>query len=257
MIVLYATLDRNGWADRLGGWMLLVGIGPIAGAVLAALFVTTRLNRARVGGLARPLELAGFSMTPQPTTEEKAAFGAPLEAVMVALAFRYGSAGIQWFAVETRGSPPACLFEHEFVTGSGKSTQVHTHTVLVWPAQHPHLRMRDLATRRAFGLGRFSWLVRRTYQDRELKDQAFAALRARWVAFGSADTGKAFLLPPVPEHLKRAPAGEQWYVGEGVIACCFRGVLDGENISRFVQHARAVTLIDTADTAAGATTAGA
>lgn len=240
MSVLFATFSRNGLADRLGGWMLLVGVLPIVVSVLFALLITGRLNRSRIAGLARPLELAGFSLTPSPTSEEKIRFGALLEVLMNALAFRYGAAGIQWYAVETKNTPPALLFEHEYVTGSGKTTQVHNHTVLAWPATHSHLCLRALDASAAFGLGRFSWLVRRVYRDRELTDPAFADLRKHWTAFGSAETGKQFLTARVRGLLHRSPAGEQWYVGAGWLACCFRGTLDGENIESFLKHARAI-----------------
>jgi len=238
MSVLFATLSRNGWAERLGGWMVLVGVLPIAFSVLFALLITNRLNRARVASLVRPLELAGFSVTQSPSTDEKARFGASVEALMSALAFRYGAPGIQWFAVETRNTPPALLFEHEYVTGSGKSTQVHNHTVFAWPSSHPKLRSGPLAGRDAFGLGKFPWILRRIYKDRELDDPAFAELRKSWTAFGNAETGKLFLTDHVRNVLQQSPTGEQWFVGAGWIACCFRGTLDAENIELFLKHAR-------------------
>jgi hypothetical protein len=240
MSVLFATLSRNGWADRLGGWMLLVGVLPIAVSVAFALLITNRLNRSRIAGLVRPLELAGFAVTPSPTPEEKTHFGAPLEELMTALGFRYGVPGVQWYAIEPKITPAALLFEHEYVTGSGKSTQVHSHTVLAWPAAHPALRLHSLGTSPAFGLGRFSWWLRRVYKDREVTDPAFADLRKRWTMFGSAETGKQFLTEHVRSILQQSPAGEQWYVGAGWVVCCFRGTLDSENIESFLKHARAI-----------------
>lgn len=44
-----------------------------------------------------------------------------------------GAAGLEWIAMLPEGDEAMRLFEYEFTTGSGRSTQIHMYTLAGWP----------------------------------------------------------------------------------------------------------------------------
>ena len=235
-----ALLSRYGVYERLGIWSMAIGVLPLLIAFFVGWRVLARLNRERIGRIAAYLAERGFEVTEKPSDAERTAFAAPLEHLMATLELRYGAARIEWFAVQTAGPQKLRLFEHVFTTGSGKTTQVHQHTLLAWPAGHPDLREATLANAPWFMMTRYPWLKRRTVRDRELKDPAFADLAQRWSIFGASDTVRRFLKPAVRAKLQTSPQGESWSVGAGWICCSFNRTLDATNFDRFLRNGREI-----------------
>ena len=229
----------SGWQNRLGAWMfLIIGI-PFFLALFVGWRVMRRFNRQRIARLAGRLEGLGFPCRQDPSETTRTEFCTSFAHLLPYLGLTNGAAGVQWFAADLPHR--ALLFEHEYFTGSGKSTQQHNHTVLLWPASSPDLRLPALPTLGWFMAGRLPWYRRHLYKDMKLKDASFAgALERKWYLAGDAATGRRFLTPGVQGELERAPKGEAWYVGVGWVCCCFYGTLDEANIEAFVGHARTV-----------------
>jgi len=231
-------LSWSGVSERLGWGILLLGAIPMILALIFGAWMLRRLNRQRVGVVATLLGGMGFRLTVNPGSVEQNEFGAPISHLLPALGLRTGTAGIQWFGIRGQGPTALRLFEHEFVVGSGKSTQVHHNTVVAWPAGHAELGDPTLAMSPWFALARMSWLMRRTMRDQELKDAEFADLAKDWCVWGDAGTGARFLTPAVRTQLQESPRGEAWYVGAGWVCCAFNGTLTAKNLERFLAHTR-------------------
>ena len=179
-------------------------------------------------------------MTERPSDAEKAEFAAPLLHLFPTLQLLQGAAFIEWFAVQKSGPVKMHLFEHQYVTGSGKYTQVHHHTVAAWPSGHADVGDASLPTAPWFLIGSYPWLRRRVLKKSSLQDPAFADVPPHWVLHGAVPTGSQFLTRNVRAQLERAPEGEEWCLGAGWIICSFKGTLDAENAERFLAHARAI-----------------
>jgi hypothetical protein len=169
-------LSLSGLMNRLGAWSFIPGVMPTLIAMLIGWRVLARFNRTRLRLLGQRLEPLGFQMTVKPTEAAKTEFAAPIVHLFPTLELQHGAARLQWFAVQTSGSVRALLFEHEYVTGSGKFTQVHHHTIVAWPASHPEIGDAALPTAPWFLIARYPWLVRRAKEKGSLKDPAFAGL---------------------------------------------------------------------------------
>ena len=231
-------LSWSGVSARLGWGILLLGAIPMILALVFGAWTLRRLNRQRIGAVAALLGGMGFRVTMTPGQAEQNEFGAPISHLLPALGLRTGATGIQWFGIRGEGPTALRLFEHEFNTGSGKSTQTHYNTIVAWPAGHAELGDPKLAMSPWFALARMSWLMRRTMRNQELKEDSFADLAKDWCLWGDANTGARFLTASVRTHLRQSPRGEAWYVGAGWVCCAFNGTLTAENLERFLAHTR-------------------
>jgi hypothetical protein len=228
---------------RFGAWVIVPCLLPFIGAVVFGWWLLRRLNRQRIARVAARLRPLGFEIEERPVANGNAAgFFAPLESILSPFALRLGSAGIAWFAGQSASAGPVrCrLFEHEFTTGSGKTTQVHQHTIIAWPAGHGDLAGSDVAARPWFFMGRFPWLKRRVMRKHELDDPALVDLAKVWSLQGDGATGRHFLTPSVRARLAESPRGEQWSIGHGWVIAAFDGTLDKRAIERMLTHCRSV-----------------
>jgi hypothetical protein len=233
-------LIASGLDKRLGGWAIAIGLAPLFIAMLIGWISIARLNRQRVQNVVAELRRHGFDVLEKPTEVERLQFAAQMIPLFKALNLRTEAAGIQWCAVQGAGSHRAVLFEHEFFTGSGKSTREHHHTVLAWPAGHPDIGDPGLATGPWFFMGQYAWLMRREVRDRELKLPEFADLAKTWSLLHDSGTAARFLTPKVRAALERAPKQEAWAMGAGWVSCSFNGTLNAAGIGPFTAHARSV-----------------
>ena len=235
-----ALLSRAGVADRLGGWMFGLVMLPVIVVVWLGWRLLARLKRRRIGRIAGRLGELGFKVSESPSLVEKTNFGAPIAHLFGVLELRSGVAGIEWFAEHTVGTTTLLMFEHEYVTGSGKTAQPYYHTVVAWPARYPELRDSELPHANWFVMARHPWWIRRKVRDREIKHQEFAEVARKWSLFGAADTATRFLTPQARDQLERSPSGEVWCVGQGWICASTRRTLDDGNVDRFLAHIRRV-----------------
>lgn len=207
----------------------------IAGAFLLSLIVAVlsirRLQRRRWESTARALEPHGWLLTPRPDEPARAAAFAPIAHLERWADLRHGARGILMAAL--RRDSQARLLEHEYTTGSGKSTQVHTHTLIAWqvPPWWPLVRFAREGRLQA-------WVNRRAHGEDP--------------AIGDADFDKAFrisgdepfaceLLTPIARaELMRAPKGESWVIGGGWAVMLYKGPLNAPNTSLFLSRALTV-----------------
>ncbi len=217
-----------------------LGLGFFVGMILLAVLITGRIQRGRRRRIADRLGVQGWNFNLHPAEAEKSAFLAPLEHLLPSLDLRIGPGGLIWLATMETATGTARLFEYEFVTGSGKTAQVHQRTVLAWPAGDPALPGASLGHLPGFKATRFGWLERRAVRKEELKDPAFADLAEHWSFFGDAGTGARFLTPAVRAELDRAPQGESWGVGGNFVCMVFRHFMDAENLTFFLDRFRQI-----------------
>jgi hypothetical protein len=220
----------------LGGWTLVPALAALIGVIVIAWIVTARRNRQRIQRIAARLEGDGFQVEAKPTEAERTDFAVSLAHLLPSLDLRHGAVGIQWFAVQRAGG--ARLFEHLYMTGSGKTLQEHFHTVLAWPAGHPDLRNSGLATAPWFFLTQYNRFMRREVKPRELQLPEFADVAKRWTLLGDAATAARFLKPAVRAQLDLSPKQETWCMGAGWVCCMFKGVVDVPQLEPFLAHSR-------------------
>ncbi len=229
--------------DRTVGWLAFpIGFAPLVIGLVTGWVLVARKNRKRVALLAPRLERLNFRPLLKPDEGERERFAAPLAHLLLpTFGLKQGAGGIQWLAEEQSAGAKTLLFEHEYVTGSGKTFQEHHHTVLAWPAGHPDLRAADgLAAASWFFMARYPWFQRRALRERMLQQPEFAELAPLWVLLGDAATGARFLSPAARRALALSPKDEVWSVGTGWVVCAFKGTLDADNFERFLAHTRGV-----------------
>jgi hypothetical protein len=213
-------------------------LATLIGVIASGLIVTSRRNRHRIQRVAARLEGDGFQVASKPTEAERTDFAAPLAHLLPSLDLRHGAVGIQWFAVQRTGG--ARLFEHLYMTGSGRSTQEHYHTVIAWPAGHADLRGSGLATAPWLFLTQYNRFIRREVKARELQAPEFADVAKRWSLLGDAATAARFLKPAVRAQLDNSPKQETWCMGAGWVCCMFKGVIDVPQLDPFLAHGREI-----------------
>jgi hypothetical protein len=227
---------HTGLEKALGAWTMVPSLGVLAGVIVTAWIVTSRRNRQRIERVSGYLADKGFQVGVKPTETERTNFAAPLAHLFPSLDLRYGATGIQWTSVNRIGD--VRLFEHLYMTGSGKTLQEHYHTVIAWPAGHPELGQSGLATAPWFFMAQYNRFMRRDIRKRELQDPKFTELAERWSLIGDATTAMRFLSPGVQVQLQRSPKQETWCVGAGFVCCTFKGIFDVPQLEQFLNHAR-------------------
>lgn len=236
-IALAATLHP--YQNQIGGWIMAIMTVPILGAIIVAAVIQGRLTKGRHLALGEALQSDGFYFELEPTPESLAEFWGPLQHLVEWAGLQTGSAGIKWIAhAEGRR---VCLFEHEYTTGSGKSTQVHPHTLVCFyggleePVGARLANVGSLAaTRPGFGETR---AILRGAQDLQTGD---AELDKNWVILGDPAMATLFFTDEVRRRLADSPKGERWLLGANWSVCVCRGHLDAENLRLFLQRARGV-----------------
>lgn len=212
--------------DRLGAWLLAIFALPIIASMFVGWTILARIRRRRVMGLCAALEHEGFVTDADPSAERQAAVFEPVAALQSRASLRNGAKGILWLALRLNAPRSMCIFEHVHVTGSGKSTQEHLHTVIAWSIPGSSIGV--------FSAYRPRWLqgraLRQGGQVIAIGDDRFD--RA-WLVFGEAAAPQAFLTQTVRALLADSPTGESWHSGQGWIACVFDRALDAHNLGLF------------------------
>lgn len=228
------------WSIMPWGWLLVLAVLPFAGAVVFGLFVMARLKRQRVAQLVEPGRELGFGLNPSLTAGQKTALFAPLAPLVSQLDLRNGADCLVWIAPAIREGGAELLFEHEYVTGSGRFTQVFTHTVIAWPVAHSSIQGTHLANALPFSVAYDHALRRRAWAKAACDVPGLGALAKTWRVYGSPEAAARFLTPAACTELATSPVGERWYVGNGWVCCLYAANLDAQNLPAFVKHARHV-----------------
>src|SRR5690606_7544518 len=119
--------------------MILIALAPLVAGVGVGWWLRARGDRKRIDAIAHRLEGLGFAVTPRPSPSEREQFAAPILHLFAAHGVRQGTSSIRWHARERAPGSAALLCEHRYLTGSGKMTQEHFHTLIAWPGGHPQL----------------------------------------------------------------------------------------------------------------------
>jgi hypothetical protein len=207
-------------------WAAIVVMSPMFAAIGLCVWLTARIKRRRVRHIQADIERDGFIMDCKPDAERKQAVLAPVADLQRLLNLRNGAAGIEWVALHTREPSSICIFEHAHITGSGKTTQEHLHTVAAWLM--PNVAMAGVSAFRPHRLQRRS--LSRGAAVVKLGDEAFDE---RWVILGDEAGAKQFFTEGMRLMLADSPRGESWHTGSGWVACAFDGAMDARNLAVF------------------------
>jgi hypothetical protein len=213
-----------------------LGSLPFFVALALAYIVTSRLKRGRFMRISATLSPMGFDLEMKPDAERKKAFFAPLEPLAKWMDLRFGADGIEWFGTRTGKQGEVRLFEYEYVTGTGKGTQIHMRTIIAFPADRQVPSGCALGRLDGFRAARMSWWTRRLWAKHSLKDGVLGQL-VGWVFTGNAETGRLFLTAGVRDQLRSAPPGESWYVGGGWVCCVYSDPLGPQDLVKFMDRA--------------------
>lgn len=218
-------------------WLFLAMLLPFVGGIGAAVWRMKAMKRARKAAIRTMLEADQFAVDLSPGPERAQTVFAPVQHLQSVLDLRDGAVRIDWLALH---GPSTLIFEHEHVTGSGRSTVVHTCTVIAISAAHATL------PRARLGAEPWMWserpaLLRRRYLRSlgNVVEVGDAAWDRDWVTFGQASTARALFTTEVRALLATSPRGEVWCVGHGFVCCAYRGALTADHLARMLQRARA------------------
>ncbi len=236
IVGLAVTLVLSRFSDS--PWLFVVMLLPFLVGLALAVWRMRARNRARTAAIQAMLEADGFVVDLAPAGERAEAVFAPVRHVQDVLDLRHGAERIEWLALH---APSTLIFEHEHVTGSGRSTTIHSCTVIAISAAHQTLRRASMGTapfvsseRAAFLRGRY---LRSRLATVQVGDVAFD--RA-WITIGDATTAQSFFTRRVRDILVSSPRGEVWCVGHGFVCCAYRGALSGEHLARMLNRMRSV-----------------
>lgn len=226
------------------GWFF--AIPPVVALVVGLSIAFTR-HRRRLSGVSRELGRLGFivDMKPSANPTAQAELWTLLQPLAQNLWLQGDARNVRWMAWQSAADSAstsdeaarrAWLFEFEFVTGSGKSTQVHPRTVALWPAGYPGLPGSRLGNAPGFWLARFGWFRRRLYKKAPRPEAV--GLAKVWTVFGDVTTGSQFVTDRMRALLANSPKGECWHLGDGYVGCVFQNRLNGPGLGVFYQRAR-------------------
>ena len=237
MLGLMFILGSHPATKDWGAWIFAIAVWPFFIALALAVYLMKKLHRERRQKIADKLRTLGFRVTLEPSTEEKAAFYQRIETFQRPADLRQGPGRLCWIATRDTPDGPTSLFEYEFVTGSGKSTQEHYRTVLVLPKKWPGT---TVGWPNAFYMWRLGKIARKLMRRKETSDPAFADLAKDWSIDGDIATGQCFLTPGVRTGLSAAPRGEIWSVGGDVLCCCYQNPMDANNVSKLLARSEEI-----------------
>ncbi len=188
----------------------------VIGAIIVGVFIigafAHKAEKARKAAIAAALQTRGF------TFGEKIPLPGVAELLATLPMLRNGVTGLIWNATATpdRGLP-TILLEHRFTTGTGKSTQIHYHTIAATVCPKDWHRF-TLTPENFFQRLGDSWGLTK---DTNLENPAF---NAKWRLKCEHDdsTALVILTPEVQAALQEAPPEEWWSIGRGFIACCWK-----------------------------------
>jgi len=232
LYVIYAT----GQSNTFHIWSLVLSLLPLLATLAFVGWRVARLNRERIKGIEAGLEPLGFLVSPSPKPETKTSFWQSMEPMAAKLGMNRGAEALQWLSLRGEAGQRMAAWEYQYVTGSGKNTQIYSFTALAWPQGHPTLPP-ALAALPGAQIQRLPWLERRARRKEAIELPGLEDIQKDWAVFGNAATATRMLTPDWQSLLARSPKGECWHVGDGWVCVCVRAKLDASNFLRFMDHA--------------------
>lgn len=219
-------------------WLFVAVLGPFGIGLALGVWRTRAMKAARKQAIRDALENDQFVVDLAPSPERAQTVFAPVQHLQSMLGLRDGAARIDWIALH---SPSTLIFEHEYVTGSGRTTAVHTCTVIAISAAHATL------ARARIGAEPWMWSERPVFLRRRFLRSAgnivsvgVGAFDRHWITAGHADTARALFTDRTRAILESSPRGEVWCAGVGFVCCAYRGALTADNLMRMLQRTRDV-----------------
>jgi hypothetical protein len=237
MLGLMFFLGSHPATKAWGAWILAIAVWPFFIAVALAVYLMKKLHLERRQKIADKLRALGFQINLEPGPEEKAEFFSRIEAFKNSANLPQGAERLCWIATRDTTDGPTSLFEYEFVTGSGKSTQEHYRSVVVLPKKWPGADGATVGWPNAFVMWRLGKIARKLMRRKENKDPVFADLEKDWSIDGDTATGERFLTPEVRAKLAHAPRGEMWCVGGDLLCLCYQNPMNAENMAKLLERA--------------------
>jgi hypothetical protein len=231
-LIGWGTHYLFGQLDWRGPTLVLL---PLIGLVVVVMVRNALNQRARRKQVVARMELLGFRCLLKPDDAEKAAFFSPVQHLASAIGLRDTPRCIKWLARRDAPGGQILLFEAEYETGSGKSTQQHPRTILAVPAA-----LAEIGGLPGLVVARRSRLERYSLRKSELRDARFADCAREWTLHGDAETAVRFLTPAIRAEMAHSPMGEMWCMGGGWACCICRGFLDAKNLVAFQERAMRV-----------------
>lgn len=164
---------------------------------------------------------------------------APVEHLEEWAGLKGGASGVRWIANAKQRR--LIVFEHGPRLSIDKSTDLQTNTFVCW---HSTLLESELA--RLAVLSSLTMICPSRKEERRIQnvgprlktgDDRFDR---RWVVLGDEEVLEQFLTPSTREALLHSPVGERWFLGGGWVCCSIYGALDGQNLMRFLDNAKAL-----------------
>jgi hypothetical protein len=216
------------------GWIALPIFGlPILATIIICAIIQARIDKSRRMKIIEFLRSLKFDASIADDRTVAAAFFTSLAHLETSATLRGGANNIQWFATGEIAGQPMVAFEHEYITGSGRSTQVHTSTCVAFPSDKGGVTF----MRPRFGEAR---VYRKNDMAFKLENEEFDS---RWVIWGEKKFADAFFSQELMIALRNSPSGEWWCIGGGWECCLTRNALDGENLGRFISHANSIAKV--------------
>ncbi len=217
-------------------WIIPVAFFAFVILVIALVIVGAIVRRKKIN---TELTTLGFVVTLKPTSAEK--FEAFSE-VVTPPHWKVADSGIQWIARGTLNGVPLLLFEHQYSTGSGKSRQVHYHTLAAITNMKglPSLlvRERTLGDKFAALFGKHSIPL-----GDEVFDKKFR------VESPDHDTAANFLVPSLREWLLAQPGHNYSIItGPTSLAVCIPKMLAPNDIAKLLLKPGEVLAVLAAET---------
>ena len=212
--------------ESVGGWMLLYMTLPMIVGMGAAAYIDHRLTKGRRMRMGDFFQSLGLHFVFDPPQEAKAAFFEPIQHLESNAGMQGGGTNLKWIAYGAIQGRQALIFEHEFVTGSGKHTQVHYRTGVCWVSNMGWLTL----IRPFVGEGR---ALERSHPEIRVDDERFDK---NWIIWGEEAVAHAFLTQEVRGRLADSPRGEMWCIGGGWACCICKHALDEHNLPKFIQR---------------------
>lgn len=232
--------------DRLiGHWTIGLAFLPLVGIPTAVVLIRRRLRKKRVEQLGKILVRAGFRVDVEPARSARSAHYRRFDEVINQIHyFPNGVAGALLLAWEVEGTMDkpegAMVFEHELLTGSGRSAETHERTVIVWPMGHPDVPVGWCEGSRISLTRRGRWL-RRHFGAEEIAVPDLAQRLPGWSFFGSGELGRRLAeKPEALALLAQTPKGETWQIGGGYLAAVYPRWLKPAGLEAFLEHSAQV-----------------
>lgn len=224
------------YQKQLQAWILAIAAIPFVIALGVGVWVGSRRKKKRIASIGKALSAQGLTMVEELDDRIRQHLRPHLDALDGPFGLSGGTANLSWVAF----NEDVLIFEHTFITGSGRYSQEHWYTVVAYYGTAPSPPGARLGAEGPLWLNRMRFgqagqLKRAHGEDIATGDEAFDKA---WAVYGVRETADKFLTQEVRARLMRSRKGETWNLGNGWAACCFSGMFDAANMTAFIEHVR-------------------